>query len=290
MQPYNNLPDLMGEALGRFKLPGNQPRNNVIPLHREDASLINIILEKLNKLRLSGMHDALKEQLERPETYGLSFEARLMQLLDQEIEEKEARRAELRVKKAALPYNAQIADLDYSIPRGLVKSLMVSLSSCGWLLMHHNVVITGPAGTGKTFISCALATQACNMGFNALYTHADQILEKIQAARKEGDAQKVMSPLYKTSLLILDNFCLDPMTAEQGRDLLTLLDKIHGMHSVLVSSPLPISKWSGRIADHEIGKAIVDRLVPNAYLIKLRGQSLRKGSANSPTISLDTDY
>lgn len=290
MQSRKENNDIMGEALGRFTLPESKPVNNVIPLHRQAETLSHIVLEKLNKLNLTGMRDALSQQMEQLESHSLPFEVRLVQLLDREIEVRESRRAAQRIKRAGLPYQARIADLDYSMPRGLVKSLMVSLSSCGWLLMHHNVVITGPAGIGKTFISCALAHQACVMGFTALYARVDQVVRKLQAARKHDDMKKVLTPLLSTSLLILDNFGLEPLNEEQGRDLLTLLDKRHGLKSVLVSSPLMVSQWAGQVADPEIGKAIVDRLAPNAYLINLKGKSLRKGSADSSAISLDTDF
>ena len=290
MPTRNDQPDLMGEALGRFKLPDNGPRNKVIPLHPPDEPSYDIILEKLDKLNLSGMKDALEEQRGHSQTRYLSFEARLIQLLDSEIEEREKRRIELRKKKAGLPYKVGMGDLDYSIPRGLVKSLMVSLSSCGWILMHHNVVVTGPAGIGKTFIACALAGQACELGFTALYTRADQLLLTLKSSKIQCSADQLLAPLVKTSLLIIDNFGLEPLQKEQAINLLSLLDKRHSLSSVLLCSPLPASQWAGQICDPDIGKAIVDRLVPNSYLINLKGQSLRKGTANSAGISLDTDF
>jgi DNA replication protein DnaC len=290
MQDKHQHPDVMGEALGRFRLPGGNGSSKVIPLHRQPDTLSSILLEKLTKLGLSGMAAGFKEQLANPDALDLPFEVRLSQLLDKELEEHEELRAQLRLKRAGLPYNARMADIDYSKPRGLVKSLMISLSSCAWLLLHHNVVITGPAGVGKTFVASALTQQACTMGFSALYKRTPDLGKELQQARATGQLDNYMQLISKASLLVLDNLGLETMSKEQGQELLHVLDQRHGQKSVLAVSPFRVADWPGRVADPAIGKAIMERLAPNAYQINLKGDSLRTASASSTAMSLDTDY
>ncbi len=235
--------------------------------------------DKLEALRFTGMLKALQEQNRLPDIDSLSFEERLGLLVDREITERDNRRLQSRLRKARLKHQAVIEDVDYRTPRGLDKSLMRQLCTCQWIKEGLNLIINGPTGVGKTWIACALAHKACREGYSAQYLRLPRLFEELHLAHGDGRFHKLMSGFAKTDLLILDDWGLAKLNAEQRRDLLELLDDRHGSRSTLVTSQIPVDHWHDIIADATLADAILDRLVHNAYRINLKGESMRKRQA-----------
>ena len=237
-------------------------------------------LEKLQQLKFTGMATALAEQLRMPDIEELAFEERLGLLIDRETTERENRRLTSRLRRARLKHNAALEDIDYRHPRGLDKSLIQSLAACQWVKEHLNILITGPTGVGKTWLSCALAQKACRECYTALYLRLPRLLQEMAIAKGDGRYPKLLTTLAKTDVLILDDWGLAKLTAEQRRDLLEILEDRHGVRSTLATSQLPIEKWHDSIGDPTLADAILDRLVHNAYKINLKGDSMRKRKAD----------
>jgi len=236
-------------------------------------------LNKLQTLKFTGMAAALAEQLQMPDIEELAFEERLGLLVDREITARENRRLTSRLRRARLKHNAALEDIDYRHPRGLDKSLIQSLAACQWVKEHLNILITGPTGVGKTWLACALAQKACREGYTALYLRLPRLLQEMAIAKGDGRYPKLLATLAKTEVLILDDWGLAKLTAEQRRDLLEILEDRHGVRSTLATSQLPIDKWHDSIGDPTLADAILDRLVHNAYKINLKGGSMRKRKA-----------
>jgi len=133
-------------------------------------------LDKLEQLRLTGMAQALKEQARLPEANHLTFEERLGLLVDREMTERENRRLQTRLRKARLRQQATLEDVDYRPGRGLDKALLLRLAMCDWVRRHHNLLITGATGVGKSYLACALAHRACLEGFTVLYHRLSRLL------------------------------------------------------------------------------------------------------------------
>jgi DNA replication protein DnaC len=184
-------------------------------------------LDKLQTLRLSGMQKALTEQMNMAEIDTLSFEERLGLLADREIIEREDRRLKTRLRQARLRQNACIEDIDYRAARGLDKALIMQLAACRWVREGLNLIINGPAGVGKTWIACTLAHKACRDGYTALYLRLPRLFEQLHIAHGDGRFPKLMTGFAKTDLIVLDDWGLAKLTAEQRRDLLELLDDPH---------------------------------------------------------------
>ncbi len=233
-------------------------------------------LEKLTELRLIGMKEALCEQQGMPDIEQLNFEERLGLLVDRELTAREDRRLKTRLRNARLRQQAAIEDLDYRHPRGLDKSLMRDLASCQWIKQHLNLLITGPTGVGKTWISCALAHKACRSGFSAQYHRLSRLFDELSYAHLDGRYPQLMKKLARTDVLLLDDWGLAKLTAPQRRDLLEVLDDRHNRRSTLITSQLPVEHWHKIIGDPMLADAILDRLVHNAYRIQLKGESMRK--------------
>jgi len=236
-------------------------------------------LEKLQALKFTGMAAALAEQMKTPDIEELAFEERLGLLIDREVTERENRRLSSRLRRAKLKHNASLEDIDYRHPRGIDKSLIQALAACRWVKEHLNILITGPTGVGKTWLACALAQKACREGYTALYLRLPRLLQEMAIAKGDGRYSKLLTTLAKTDVLILDDWGLAKLTAEQRRDLLEILGDRHGNRSTLATSQLPIEKWHAIIGDPTLADAILDRLVHNAYKINLKGDSMRKHRA-----------
>jgi len=233
-------------------------------------------LDKLMALKLSGMAKAFQEQMGLPDITSLSFEERLGLLVDREITERDNRRLKTRLKAAKLRQAACIEDIDYRYPRGLDKSVILTLATCQWVKAHHNVLITGPTGVGKSYLACALAHKACREGYRALYLRVPRLFHDLALAKGDGRYGKMLASLAKVDLVVLDDWGLAPLTDEQRRDFLEIIEDRHGTGATLITSQLPIDHWHETIGDPTLADAILDRLVHNAYKINLKGDSMRK--------------
>lgn len=238
--------------------------------------LINPITNKLQQLRLHTMAKGFKEQLEQPAMTELSFEDRFGLLVDMEVTARENRRLQTRLRKAKLQQSACLEDIDYCPKRNLDKPLLATLSTCQWVSSHHNILIVGPCGTGKTFLACALAHKACLNGNSIYYCRMNRLLSDLQIKKGDGQYNKHMAELSKVDVLILDDFGLSSFSDEQRRDLLEILDDRHNKCSTIVTSQLPVKLWHETIGNGTLADAILDRLVHNAYRLEIKGESMRK--------------
>ena len=234
------------------------------------------IFDQLLELKLTGMHRALTEQMHMDNLQTLSFEERLGLLIDREATERTDKRLLYRLRNARLRQNACIEDIDYRHRRGLDKRLILKLITGEYLNTHLNILITGPAGVGKTWLACALAHKACRDGFHARYTRLPRLLQELPIAKADGRYPKLLRECARPDLLILDDWGLVNLNDESRRDLLDILDDRHNRKSTLITSQLPIDKWHDYIGEPTLADAILGRLVHNAHKINLKGESMRK--------------
>lgn len=237
--------------------------------------LTHPILEMLLSLRLTGMARTFEEQLAMPDVAALSFEDRLGLLVEREATERRSRRLKNRLRTASLRQSACVEDLDLRRQRGLDRALVLELASCHWVRQHHNVLITGPTGIGKSFIACALAHKACLEGFTAQYAHVSKLFRELAAAKGDGRYGALLERLARIDVLVLDDWGLAAVGDGERRDLYELLDDRHERRSTIVTSQLPVEEWHRTIGDPSLADAILDRVTSNAYRIELEGPSIR---------------
>jgi DNA replication protein DnaC len=211
--------------------------------------------------------------------------------IDHEVTSRENRRLQTRLRSAKLQQSACFEDIDYHSPRSLDRSLLQTLSQVAWASSHHNILIVGPCGTGKTFLACALAHKACLHGFTAHYCRISRLLSELQLSKGDGQYGKRMNELAKTDVLILDDFGLSPLIDEARRDLLEILDDRHDKKSTIVTSQIPVKFWHETIGNETLADAILDRLVHNAYRLEIKGESMRKTKAQiQQELQTQTNY
>lgn len=238
--------------------------------------LIHPTLEKLRTLKLEGFARGLEEQMASPDIESLSFEERLGLLVDREVTDRENKRLAGRLYRAKLRQSACLEDVDFRHPRGLDRSLVMTLSGCGWIREHLNVLVVGATGTGKSYLSCALAHRACMEGYSALYVRVPRLFGELAVARGDGRYSKMLRSLAKTDLLVLDDWGLARLNTEERGDLLEIMEDRYQTRSTIVASQLPVEAWHDVIANPTVADAVLDRLVNNAYRISLTGDSMRR--------------
>lgn len=239
--------------------------------------MIEQTIIQLKQLKLSAMASALVNQTKQPGTYqGLSFEERLQLLTGSELLDRNQRKQQRLLKEAKLKLDANPRDIDYQHPRGLNQSMIANLLQNDWINKHQNLLITGPCGSGKTYIACALAHAACMQGYRVRYTRLSRLMIELTQTKADGSYSKALHALSKLDLLIINNWGLEPLKAAQRNDLMEIMDDRHGCSSTLMISQLPTDQWYQSIGDNTLADAILDRLMHNAHRINLKGESMRK--------------
>jgi DNA replication protein DnaC len=235
-------------------------------------------IERLITLGLAGMAKALEEQRRLPDVAALSFEERLALLVDRESIERENKRLTSRLKFAGLRQNAVVEDVDMKAARGLDKALFAKLVVGDWIDQHQNLIIVGKTGLGKSWLACALGHKACRDDRSVIYHRVPRLFDALALARGDGRHARLLKSIARTQLLILDDWGLANVSAEQARDLLEVLDDRQGRGATIVTSQVEVKHWHEMIANPTVADAILDRLVHNAHRLDLAGESLRKAA------------
>ena len=251
--------------------------------------LMRQTMNRLEEMRLRGMVEALRSQMEQPGITELSFEERLSLLVDQEWVYRQDRRLQRLLRDARFRLDACMEDIDYHHPRGLDRAFMQSLAQCRWVRSHQAILITGPTGCGKTYIGCALGNAACRQGFKVRYHRLARFMSDMTISRGDGTYSKFMQQLASMDVLIFDDWGLVTLTETESRELLEVIDDRVGRRSTIIISQLPLSEWHGTMADPTAADAILDRLIHGAHKITLRGESMRKVQAGTTDEKTELD-
>lgn len=242
--------------------------------------MIEQTIEQLREMRLGGVIEAFKEQIESVQYSDLSFNERFSLLVDREFIRRKNNKIRGSLRQAKLKQPAAIDLIDFEINRKLNKSNILEFANCSWISQKQNIIITGPTGVGKTFIACALADKACKLGMQAKYYRTHEFATDVQLSKADGSYPRLVAKLAKTKLLILDEWLRDPLTPNNARFILDVLDERYQNNASIFCSQLPVEQWFEYIQDPTIADAILDRVLHNSHRINIQGESMRKKMAS----------
>jgi len=248
--------------------------------------MMNNTLAQLRDLNLAGMLQAVEEQLAGNAGMTLAFEERLALMVDREVHHRNDKRHAALLKRAGLKYpQACIEDVDGRAGRGFERSALMSLALSRWVEDGTAILATGPTGSGKSWLACALAQYACRRGHSALYLRVPRLGEELRVLHGNGGFSRWLAAVARTQVLILDDWGMTAMDGPTRSDLMEIIDDRAGTRATIVTSQLPIEHWHAWIGDATIADAILDRLLSRSQRLQLKGKSLRPpkpgGAANT---------
>lgn len=232
--------------------------------------------EKLQALKLPAFIEVF-EEISLNTQHALTLEEALTLMVERETIQRENKRLLRLLKAAKLRYpSACVSDIDYRLSRQFNHDQVRQLTHCDWIKQRKNIIFTGPAGTGKSYLACALGHQACQMSYKARYLRVTRLVEQLRLSHADGSYGKALEQYAKLDLLILDDWGIDQLDRQARRDLLEVLEDRYAKTATLITTQLPLDKWHHFIGDDTIADAICDRIINNAYIVEVNGESMRK--------------
>lgn len=233
-------------------------------------------LEKIKKLKLSGMARAYQTSLENNILSKLSADELITMLVEAEWDDRLNRNIERRLRNAKFRYQSSIENIDYEADRNLDRNQMMRFAECTYISKQENILITGSTGIGKSHVATALGHQACTLGYKVYYANMAKLFSKLKMGKADGSYMREISRIERQDLLILDDFGLVPIDNQNRSALMEIIEDRHKKASMIITSQLPVNFWHEVIGEKTIADAILDRIVHDAHRIELKGESLRK--------------
>jgi DNA replication protein DnaC len=243
-------------------------------------------LEKMRQMRLNGMYEAFKSNLESSIKESLTPDQLVAYLVNNEWDNRRNASIARLIKQAAFRYQASIEALDYSVERGLDKNQVHRLASLDFIKEKKDLFITGSTGTGKSYLATALGYHACQNGYKVMYASTSKLLEQLRVSKTKGTVLQDLKKIERQDLLILDDFGLQAFDTQGRGALLDIIEDRHEKRSLIITSQIPVKGWYDVIGEKTIADAVLDRIVHQSLRVELFGESLRKRKSikNNPYV------
>jgi DNA replication protein DnaC len=243
---------------------------------REAIMLDNATLGQLHDLRLSAMASCFRDQLNRNNITSLSFEERFGMVVEAEWLNRRNKRFNRLIRQAGFRLPAVLEDIDYSGKHGITKPEMLKLSLGTYIKRAQNAFFSGPTGVGKTFLVCALGRAACAQGVQTLYSRVTDFFSLLFSPKNNSRHKPFRDKFASVPLLILDDWGLKKFSPEESHELSELFERRYGRAATVISGQIPCTAWHDLFPDPTQADSILDRLVHNAYVYNITGESMRK--------------
>ena len=241
----------------------------------------NQTLEKLRQMRMFGMHDAFKTSLENTLKEQMTQDQFVFHLVSSEWDNRRNRAIERAVKQANFRYNASLEEIDYTFERGLDRNQVERLAALEFVRDSKDLFITGPTGTGKSYLATALGNKACQDGYRVMYASTAKLISHLKIAKAKGTILTELKRIERCDLLILDDFGMQAFDSQARGIMMDIIEDRHQKRTTLITSQVPVKSWHGIIGEKTVADAILDRLVHQSLRVELFGESIRKRKTKS---------
>ena len=233
-------------------------------------------LEKMKAMKFYGMRRAFESSLETRQSSTFTPDEFMNYLLQAEWDYRQNKKISMSLSNAKFRYQASMEEIDFSNVRNLDKNNLLRLMDCSFIENKENVLITGATGVGKSYVASALGHHACVKGFKVMYFNTSKLFSKLRACKADASFTKEINKIAKQDLLILDDFGLSPIDAQNRLMLMEMIEDRHGSKSTIIASQLPVAQWYELLEDQTLADAILDRIIHSSHRIELKGESMRK--------------
>ena len=234
----------------------------------------------LKKLRLSGVLQSLDLRIKQATDDELAHSEFLLRLFSDEVERRDAKQLQQRLRRASFEHATTIEDFDFQFNGSVPKAKVLELATCAFIERHDNVLIVGPTGVGKSHLAQALGHRACRAGLNTLYIGANDLLISLRAARGDGSYEKRLLRYSSPDLLIVDDLGLRDLTTEESNDLFEVIRRRYEKGSTVMTSNRDVAEWMPLFGNALLASAAMDRLLHHSHVVVIEGDSYRNPPAN----------
>ena len=229
----------------------------------------------LKKLRLSGVLQTLDLRLREATADDLSHSEFVYRLLHDEVERREAKQLDMRLRRANFDHQTTLEDFDFTFNPKIPKALVVELATCGFIAKHENVLLLGQTGVGKSHIAQAIGHRACALGHSVVYMAAHEVLQQLRAARADASYDRKLLRFTKCDLLVIDDLGLRGLRDDEPLDLYEIIRGRYERGSMIITSNRAVEEWPPLFRDDLLAGAAMDRLLHHAHVIEIEGSSFR---------------
>jgi len=238
-------------------------------------SAIDELVPLLKKLRLSGVLQSLELRLQQAREDSLPYEELLFRLLSDEVERRDGKQLEQRVRRANFEHDKTLEDFDFHFNPNVPKARIIDLATCSFIEKRQSVLLLGPAGVGKSHIAQALGHRACRLGKSVLHVVAQDLFKQLRAARADSSHDRRMLRFTTPDLLIIDDLGLRPLRDDEPVDLYEIIRTRYERHSTMITSNRTAPEMGELFGDPLLASAAMDRLLHDAHVLILEGASFR---------------
>jgi DNA replication protein DnaC len=238
-------------------------------------SLRHDLVPVLKKLRLSGVLQTLDLRTKEAVDQNLDQTEFLFRLCSDEVERRESKQLELRLRRASFESTKRLDDFEWSFNPGIPQSRIIELAACHFVEKKENSILIGPAGVGKSHLAQAIGERACRAGYSVCYISAHHMLSQLRAARADQSLERRMLRFTAPDLLILDDLGLRPLEGDEPLDLYEIIRERYERGAMIVTSNRDLDEWYPLFLDDLMASAAMDRLLHHAHVVVLEGHSYR---------------
>jgi DNA replication protein DnaC len=234
-----------------------------------------LLQQYCKQLHLSALAADYRRLADDAARQNLPYDRFLLALLQRELEQRAQKQEKRRLSLARFPVPYTLDTFDFSAIPQLNRTRVLELAQGRWIDEHHNVILVGDIGTGKTHVGTALATAACRQGKRVRFFTAAGLVNDLLRAQDDHTLDKLLAGLLRFDLVMLDELGFLPLAARGGQVLFQFCSERYLRASLLITTNLTFDHWGELLGDPLLAGALVDRLTHHCHIVEFRGQSYR---------------